>query len=130
MLIRLLLLFTIVPVIELVILFKVGSLIGAAPTIALILLTGVAGAYLARTQGLDLAYRIQAELNQGRLPTEELLDGAMILAGGILLLTPGFFTDIFGIVLLVPITRTFCKKSIRAWMKYSLDRGRITIRRY
>jgi UPF0716 protein FxsA len=130
MFIRLLILFTIIPVTELVILLKVGALIGAAPTIALIILTGIAGAYLARTQGLDLAYRIQSELTQGRLPTEELLDGAMILAGGILLLTPGFCTDLFGFSLLVPVTRSFLKKLVRTWMKHYLDQGRITIRRY
>ncbi len=130
MFIRLLLLFTIVPVLELVILLKVGALIGAAPTIALLILTGLAGAYLARTQGLDLAYKIQRELNQGRLPAEELLDGAMVLAGGILLLTPGFCTDLFGFVLLVPATRTLLKTTVRVWMKRYIEQGRITIRRY
>lgn len=130
MLIRLLLLFTIIPAVELFILFKVGALIGAAPTIALIILTGMAGAYLAKTQGLDLVSRIQNELNQGRLPTEELLDGAMILGGGILLLTPGFITDLFGFVLLVPPTREIFKKLVRSWMKYYIDQGQITIRRF
>jgi len=129
-LIRLLLLFTIIPAVELFILFKVGALIGAAPTIALIILTGMAGAYLAKTQGLDLVSRIQNELNQGRLPTEELLDGAMILGGGILLLTPGFITDLFGFVLLVPPTREIFKKLVRSWMKYYIDQGQITIRRF
>jgi UPF0716 protein FxsA len=130
MFIRLLLLFTFVPVLELVILLKVGAWIGVAPTIALILLTGIAGAYLARTQGLDLAMRIQRELNEGRLPAEELLDGAMVLVGGILLLTPGFFTDLCGFILLVPGTRQFCKKTVRLWMKRYIDQGRIKIHRY
>ncbi len=130
MFIRLLLLFTFIPVLELIILIKVGAWIGVAPTIALILLTGIAGAYLARTQGLDLAMRIQRELNEGRLPAEELLDGAMVLVGGILLLTPGFFTDLSGFILLVPGTRQFCKKTVRLWMKRYIDQGRITIHRY
>ncbi|MDY0267827.1 FxsA family protein [Trichloromonas sp.] len=130
MFIRLLLLFTFIPVLELIILIKVGAWIGVAPTIALILLTGLAGAYLARTQGLELAFRIQRELNQGRLPTEELLDGAMILVGGILLLTPGFCTDLSGFILLVPVTRQICKKSVRLWMKRYIDQGRMTIHRY
>ncbi len=130
MFIRLLILFIIVPVAELVILLKVGALIGAAPTIALILLTGIAGAYLARTQGLDLLYRIQSELNQGRLPTEELIDGAMILVGGILLLTPGFLTDLFGFSLLVPATRALMKNVVRNWMKHYVDSGNIRIHRF
>ena len=130
MFIRLLILFIIVPVTELIILLKVGALIGAAPTIALILLTGVAGAYLARTQGLDLVQRIQSELNQGRVPTEELLDGAMILVGGILLLTPGFLTDLFGFTLLVPATRALMKNFVRTWMKHYVDKGQIRIHRY
>ncbi len=130
MFIRLLILFTIIPVVELVILLKVGALIGVGPTIALILLTGLAGAYLARTQGLDLAYRIQSELNQGHVPTEELLDGAMILAGGILLLTPGFCTDLIGFSLLVPAPRSILKNLVRTWMKHYIDQGRITFRRY
>ncbi|OHB33548.1 MAG: membrane protein FxsA [Desulfuromonadaceae bacterium GWC2_58_13] len=130
MFIRLLILFIIVPVTELIILLKVGALIGAAPTIALILLTGIAGAYLARTQGLDLVQRIQSELNQGRVPTEELLDGAMILVGGILLLTPGFLTDLFGFTLLVPATRALMKNFVRTWMKHYVDKGQIRIHRY
>lgn len=130
MFIRLLLLFTFVPVLELIILIKVGAWIGVAPTIALILLTGIAGAYLARTQGLDLAMRIQRELNEGRLPAEELLDGAMVLVGGILLLTPGFFTDLCGFILLVPGTRQFCKRTVRLWMKRYIDQGQIKIHRY
>ena len=130
MFIRLLLIFTFIPVLELIILIKVGAWIGVAPTIALILLTGFAGAYLARTQGLDLAIRIQRELKEGRLPAEELLDGAMILVGGLLLLTPGFFTDLTGFILLVPGTRKFCKKTGRLWRKRYIDQGRITIHRY
>jgi UPF0716 protein FxsA len=129
MFIKLLIIFTIVPVVELIVLLKVGAMIGTIQTIALIILTGMAGAYLARTQGLNLVYRIQSELNQGRLPTEELLDGAMILAGGILLLTPGFCTDLLGFTLLVPAPRAFLKKAVQTWMKYYIEQDRIIIRR-
>ncbi|MEJ2199497.1 MAG: membrane protein FxsA [Desulfuromonadaceae bacterium] len=130
MFIRLLLFFTIIPVTELIVLLKVGALIGTLPTLLLIILTGIAGAYLARTQGLTLLYRIHAELNQGHLPTEELLDGAMILVGGILLLTPGFCTDLFGFTLLVPTTRALLKDFIRAWMNRYIQQERIVIRRF
>lgn len=130
MFIRLLILFTLVPLVELIVLLKVGALIGTLPTVTLIILTGIAGAYLARTQGLNLAYRIQSELNQGRLPTEELLDGAMILTGGILLLTPGFCTDLTGFILLVPAPRAMLKKLVRSWMTQFVARGQFTIRRF
>lgn len=130
MFIRLLIVFTIIPVVELYVLFKIGSLVGIAPTIALILLTGVAGAYLARTQGFDVLRRIQAELNRGHLPAGELIDGAMILAGGVLLLTPGFCTDLSGFLLLVPFTRSYLKRFATLWLQKQIERGNITFRRF
>lgn len=130
MFIRLLALFTLVPLIELYVLLKVGGLIGIAPTVALILLTGVAGAYLARTQGFDLLRRIQAEMAEGRLPASELLDGAMVLAGGVLLLTPGFCTDLLGFSLLVPFTRRHIKQFARFWLQRMIESGHLHIRRF
>ncbi len=129
MFIRLLLIFTIVPLTELYVLIKVGGLIGLPYTMALILLTGVAGAYLARTQGFDLLRRIQSELAAGRLPAEQLMDGAMVLAGGLLLLTPGFCTDLLGFVLLVPQTRALLKSALKVWLQRLMDNGSITIHR-
>lgn len=129
MFIRLLLLFTIVPVIELVVLLKVGAIIGVTATVILILLTGVAGAYLARTQGLDLLRRIQSELNQGRVPAGELLDGALVLVGGVLLLTPGFCTDLLGFSFLVPATRAILKGICRNLIEKYIAEGKITVRR-
>lgn len=129
MFIRLLILFTIVPIVELYVLLQVGGQIGAGPTIALILLTGIAGAYLARTQGFDLLRRIQAQLAEGQIPTGELLDGAMVLVGGVLLLTPGFCTDLFGFSLLVPFTRAFIKRFARLWLQKLIESGSITVRR-
>lgn len=129
MFIRLLLLFTIVPLIELYVIMKVGSRIGALPTIALLILTGFAGAWLARSQGFALLHRIQSELAAGRLPTSHLLDGAIVLAGGILLLTPGFCTDILGLILLVPFSRSIIKHSLKLWLQRRINRGTITIRR-
>jgi len=128
--IKLLIVFTIVPVVELYVLFKIGSLIGIVPTIALILFTGVAGAYLARTQGFDVLRRIQAELSRGNLPAGELIDGAMILAGGVLLLTPGFCTDLSGFLLLVPFTRSYLKRFATLWLQKQIESGKITFRRY
>jgi len=114
----LVLLFTIVPAIELVLLIKIGTYIGAVNTLMLIVLTGISGAALARLQGFSIIYRIQMSLQEGRMPTEEMLDGAMILVGGITLLTPGFITDVFGFLLLIPWSRSL----IKFWLKESLKK--------
>jgi len=129
MLLRLFLLFSVVPVIEIWLLIKVGRVIGALPTVGLLLVISFTGAWLARTQGLRLVTAIRDELAAGRLPAAHLLDGAMILAGGILLLTPGFFTDFLGIFFLVPATRTLLKRWLGSRLERSLSRGTITIRR-
>jgi UPF0716 protein FxsA len=102
---RLLLLFTTVPLVELALLLWIGARIGVLPTVALILGTGVAGASLARLQGLATWRRFQAALAAGRLPGSELLEGLLILVAGALLLTPGILTDAAGFLLLVPPAR-------------------------
>jgi UPF0716 protein FxsA len=130
MLIRLFLLFAVVPVIEVYLLLKVGGLIGALPTVALLLAISMAGAWLVRHQGFEIMRRIQSELTQGRLPAAELLDGAMVLVGGVLLLTPGFFTDVLGLFFLIPFTRAIIKQLVGLWLQRRLDRGVITIHRF
>lgn len=102
---RLLLLFVFLPMIELYLLIILGSRIGPMPTIGLIVLTGILGATLARQQGLSTLAKIQNELKQGRAPTQELVEGAMIVVGGLVLLTPGILTDIFGFAMMVPSIR-------------------------
>lgn len=129
MFIRLLILFTFIPILELYVLLEIGSLIGTISTVALIFLTGIAGAYLARLQGFALINKIQSEMNQGRVPRGELLDGAMILVGGVLLLTPGFCTDLLGFSLLVPLSRTFYKGWLSRWLEKRVTGGQIHIRR-
>ena len=121
----LLLLFTVVPAIELMILIEVGSHIGSLNTILLILLTGVLGASLARLQGFIVVRKIQTSLNGGNLPSGELLDGLMILVGGITLLTPGFVTDTLGFLLLIPFTRNLIKGLVRHKMEDMLRKGQI-----
>jgi UPF0716 protein FxsA len=130
MFIKLMLLFTLIPVLEIYVILRVGHYLGAGPTVALIILTGIAGAYLARTQGFDIVRRIQYQTSRGQLPAESLLDAAMVLAGGLLLLTPGFCTDIFGFTLLVPTTRTGLKRIMRHWLQKQIDRGNVKIHRF
>ena len=113
MFIRLLAVFIIIPLIELVILIKVGSYIGLWPTILIVVLTGVVGAALARYQGFLIINKIRSDVSSGRVPARELIDGLLVLIGGIVLLTPGFLTDIFGFVLLIPATRNVIKGFVR-----------------
>ena len=130
MFIKLLIVFTIVPIIELYVLIEAGRQIGAGATIGLIFLTGIAGAYLARSQGFNLINRIQTDLNQGRIPAEEMMDGVMILSGGLLLLTPGFCTDLFGFCLLTPVTRQFFKVWLKKWLDFKIQRGEVNFRQF
>ena len=130
MFIKLLILFTLVPVIELYVLIEAGRQIGAAATIGMILVTGIAGAYLARSQGFDLINKIQTDLNQGKVPAQEMMDGVMILTGGLLLLTPGFCTDLFGFCLLTPVTRQFFKVWLKTWLDLKIQRGEINFKQF
>lgn len=101
----LLALFLIVPIIEIYLLIKVGGWIGAIPTVFLVVFTAVLGALLLRQQGFSTLGRVQATMARGEVPALELLEGAMLLFGGALLLTPGFFTDAIGFTCLIPQLR-------------------------
>lgn len=112
MFIRLLLLFTVVPLIELILLVRLGSVIGVGPTILIVMCTGALGAWLARRQGLGILNRISDDLSAGRLPADALIDGLLILIAGALLLTPGLITDAVGFLLLVPQGRSVLRKAV------------------
>ena len=101
----LLLLFILVPVIEMWILIEVGSQIGALPTIFLVVLTAMIGLSLLKKQGLSVLMSARQKLEVGAMPAAEFVNGIIIAVGGVLLLTPGFFTDSLGFVLLIPQTR-------------------------
>lgn len=104
------LLFFAVPLIEIYLLIQVGHVIGALPTILLVIATSVLGAYLLKQQGLAALTRLQNNLRQGQLPAEGLKEGIFIVLGGILLMTPGFFTDFLGLFCLLPPTRKLLMK--------------------
>jgi len=124
---RLLILLIVVPVVELYILIEIGQQIGAFTTIGIIVLTGIIGAYLVKNQGFMILRKIQHDLSQGILPGDSLLQGIIILAGGIFLLTPGFITDIIGFIFLIPISREIVKKYLLIWLKRKIDSGNINI---
>ena len=125
MLFKLILLFTIVPIVELAILIKLGTYIGVFNTILIVIFTGVVGAALARIQGLKTLYQIQERLTEGQLPTGHILDGFLILAAGLLLLTPGLITDTIGFLILIPVTRKLFKEYCIRWFKGMIERGEI-----
>ncbi len=99
------LLVLIIPFVEIYLLLKVGNLIGALPTILLVVSTAVAGAWLLRQQGFATFQKLQENLRQGVIPAYEMIEGPIILVGGALLLTPGFITDLLGFVCLIPQLR-------------------------
>ena len=117
MFIRLCLLFVLVPCIELFLLFEIGGRIGFGETVGVILLTGVGGAWLAKWQGYQAVERLRSALAQGRVPADEALDGFLVFAGGLLLITPGFLTDAVGFSLLIPSARSVLKHWIRRSVK-------------
>ena len=127
MLARLFLLFTLVPLLELYFLIRLGTYVGALNTILLVIVTGVAGGLLARSQGLAAIRRIQRDLGEGKVPAESLFDGLLILISGILLITPGMLTDALGLLLLIPRTRNLFKRSIRRRVRERLEQGNVQI---
>jgi UPF0716 protein FxsA len=116
-----------VPAIEIAILLLAGQTIGIFPTIALIIFTGILGAYLAKQQGLATIRDVQERLHRGTMPGDALLDGVCILVGGTLLLTPGFVTDVTGFLLLIPAPRKYFKIWLMKFFKNRMDRRTITI---
>ena len=114
------LIFILVPVAELGVLLFSGQTIGVWPTLILLIVTGLLGSYLAKKQGINTIRKVQEQIQFGRVPGNEILDGLCVLFGGILLLSPGFLTDILGLILLLPFTRALIKplslKLLRKWI--------------
>ncbi len=124
MLPKLLIIFILVPLVELYFLIEIGKLIGTLSTIALIVFTGILGAFLARRQGLGVIYQIRYEMSNGRLPASQFVDGLIILLAGAVLLTPGIVTDILGFLCLIPYTRENIKKLLWRWFEKAVHQNR------
>lgn len=118
---RLLILFLLVPLVEIYVLIKVGSVLGAGITIILVIFTAVVGAYLARSEGAQAMLRVRANMEQGIMPGDDILDALLILVAGLVLLTPGFVTDFFGLLLLFKpsrrVIRKFVREKLEEWIK-------------
>jgi UPF0716 protein FxsA len=107
------LLFLVVPIAELAVLIRVGQWIGVVNTIGVLILVSVVGAWLAKREGLGVLRRIQRQLELGQMPGVELVDGFLVLLAGVLLITPGFLSDILGILLLLPPIRAAVRRLLR-----------------
>jgi UPF0716 protein FxsA len=107
-------LFLLVPIVELYVLIKVGRSVGVGNTIAIVLFVSVVGAWLVKREGLKTLRRIQEQLGSGKLPTDEVIDGGLIMLSGALMLTPGFVTDLFAIAPLIPPVRKIVRRQVKA----------------
>ena len=126
MLIKLILLFTIVPFIELTLLIEIGSRIGTLNTIMIVVITGIIGAFMARIAGFTVLMKIQDNLREGIFPKDELFDGVLILISGAFLITPGVLTDALGFFLLIPFGRLVVKRWLKEIIQKRIDRNEIT----
>ena len=113
------LLFIVMPIVEIMVLMNVGSSIGALPTIGIVILTAWIGAAMVRQQGMATYQSVQNKLAQGQVPSDEIIAAMLLLVAGVLLLTPGFITDGFGLLLLWPVSRAVMVKAVQAQMAKS-----------
>ncbi|MFP4033126.1 MAG: FxsA family protein [Desulfococcaceae bacterium] len=130
MIVKLFLAFTLIPALEIFLFIEIGKSIGTLNTFALVILSGFAGAWLAKMQGLETMMRVRRNLDNGIMPAEELIDALIIFGAGIVLLTPGFFTDIVGLLLLFPPSRFHFKRFLRRRFDHWVQQGNVTVRRF
>src|ERR1700742_1154953 len=107
--------FIVVPIAELYVIIQVGGLIGVGPTLLLLLLDAVLGSWLLKHQGRSAWRRFNQALAERRLPAKEVADGFLVILGGALLIAPGFITDVFGILFLIPPTRAVARRILHRW---------------
>ena len=116
-----LLLFVGIPLLELFLLTRVSSILGFGPTVLLVIVTGVVGSRLARSQGAQVWTRIQQELAAGRIPTSQGVDALLVLAAGLMLVTPGVLTDAVGLAFLLPFIRSAIRPTLVRWLKSKMN---------
>ncbi len=122
---KLILLFTIIPLIELTLLIQISYHIGTASTVIIVAITGVIGAILSKKQGTDVLKKIRKSLAEGELPADNLIAGLLVLIGGIMLITPGLLTDLLGFSCIIPITRRKIKKLTQNNFNKLITTGRV-----
>lgn len=124
---RLFALFLLVPIVDLALLVAVGDRVGLWPTLAVVILTALVGSWLAKREGLAAWQRVQGKMVSGGVPGQELIDGLLILVAGTLLLTPGFLTDVVGILGLFPPTRAVIRRTVRARFERAVREGSVRV---
>jgi UPF0716 protein FxsA len=129
MLLRLFLLFTLFPILEILILMQISALLGPLSAIILVVGTGFAGASLAKIQGFQTVQRIRENMKQGIMPGDEVFDAFLIFVAGVLLITPGFISDVCGIILLMPNTRARVKRYLVNAINKRIKNGTLRFRR-
>ncbi len=120
-------LFIVVPVVELALLIQLGQVVGLPATLALIILTGALGAFLARRQGLAVVGQVRAEMADGQIPAGPIVDGVIILLAAAVLMTPGVLTDACGFLCLVPAFRRWLKRILKRRFESAVRRGNATL---
>ncbi len=130
MLLKLILAFTLLPIVEIYLLIKLGSFIGAFNTVLIVIFTAILGGYLSKTEGTKTFSQIRWNLNHGKIPTEDLLDALLIFIAGAVFLTPGFITDIAGLILLIPTSRKQIKHLLRKKFEQKIQRDYIDVTHY
>lgn len=124
---KLFLLFTLLPLADLWLLLAIGRALGFWPTLALVIATGFAGAWLARAEGRRVLLGWQRALSEGRVPDEGIVSGVLVLAGGVLLVSPGVLTDVVGLALLFPPTRRLFGAGLRRWLGRKVRSGQVRV---
>ena len=122
---KLVLLFILVPIIELGLLIELGRFWGTVPTLSLIVVTGFLGGVLVRHQGLGVLREMRVDVADGRVPARAMVDGAIILVAGAMLLTPGVLTDAFGFLCLLPVSRKVIRSLLWRWIQRAVRDGRL-----
>ena len=130
MLFKLFLAFTVIPFLELYLLLTVGKYLGPLNTIMIVIITAFFGALLAKVQGPRTMLRVKESMLQGQMPAEELIDALLIFAAGVVLLTPGFITDLAGFLILIPYTRSLLKRWIRIRFQNWINQNRVNLTFY
>ncbi|MBU4332622.1 FxsA family protein [Patescibacteria group bacterium] len=119
--------FIFTPLVELALLIEVGQRIGTLPAVLIVVATGALGAILAQWQGARVWKSLQEDLQALKMPTDKIIEGALVLVGGVLLITPGLLTDVIGFLLVIPWSRTLVRELIKKRFERKIQRARFKV---
>lgn len=116
-----------IPIVEIAVVLLSGKLLGIVPTLLLIVITGALGIYLAKTKGINAFQQLKVAIENGQAPGDAIIDGVLTFIGAIILVLPGFISDIIGILLVIPTTRKLFKPAIYYWLRKKMKKGQIIL---